>query len=173
MGRDVAFGLVVGERHRQVAREQQHLGVAVDRAFEQVAGLGLSPPGDTAVSGEPDQQRMAPRVEQRLRDLGWEHRELLVTGLAGGGVEPVQRERLIGPVLVGVRLAGGDQLAGQMRTAEGVPGAGVGVIDRQRVDDHGAAVVGAVRRTPSPRRFTIPMRTKKWITIDTHGSRRL
>ena len=45
---------------RQVAREQQHLVVAVAQALEQVAGLGLAAPGDAAVFGEPDQQRVAP-----------------------------------------------------------------------------------------------------------------
>ena len=68
---DVSLGLVVGEGHRQVAREQQYLMVAVAEAFEQVAGLGLAAPGCSAVFGEPDQQRVAPRVEQRIGNLGW------------------------------------------------------------------------------------------------------
>jgi hypothetical protein len=45
--------------------------VAVAEAFEQVAGLGLAAPGCSAVFGEPDQQRVAPRVEQRIGNLGW------------------------------------------------------------------------------------------------------
>nr|WP_255660508.1 hypothetical protein [Pseudonocardia sp. ICBG1293] len=87
---DVAFGLVVGERHGEVAREQQHLVVTVAQAFEQVTGLGLSAPGHAAVLGEPDQQRVAPRVEQGVDDLGWDRRQVLLAGLVGGGVEPVQ-----------------------------------------------------------------------------------
>jgi hypothetical protein len=96
-----------------------------------------------AVFGEPDQQRVAPRVEQRLRGLGWDRRELLVTGVVGGGVEPVQgTQRLGGPRLIGIRFAGGDQLSADMCAAQGVPGAGVGVVDAQRVVHHGSAERG-------------------------------
>nr|WP_308015521.1 hypothetical protein [Pseudonocardia sp. ICBG1293] len=41
-----------------------------------------------------------------------------------------------------MRLAGGDQLAGQVRPAQGVPGLRVGVIDRQRVVHDGSAERG-------------------------------
>jgi hypothetical protein len=58
---DVALGLIVGERHLQIAGEQQDLLVAVVQAFEQVAGLGLAAPGAAPVFGEPDQQCVAPR----------------------------------------------------------------------------------------------------------------
>jgi hypothetical protein len=37
---DVSLGLVVGERHAEIAREQQQLVVAFAQAFEQAAGLG-------------------------------------------------------------------------------------------------------------------------------------
>lgn len=63
--------------------------VAVAEAFEQVAGLGPATRRDAAVLGEPVQQRVAPRVEQRIRDLGRDRRELLFPGLVGGGVETV------------------------------------------------------------------------------------
>src|SRR4051794_23040863 len=109
---DVAFGLVVGEGDAQVAREQQHLGVAVAQALKQVAGLGLTAPGNTAVLGEPDQQRVAPRVEQRIGDLWRDRREVLATGLVGGGVEAVQgAQRLLGPGLGGIGLGRGDEFA--------------------------------------------------------------
>ena len=67
--------------------------------------------------GEPDQQRMAPRGEQRIGDLRWDRRELLVAGLMGGGVEAMQSAQcLVRPVLIGVGFGGGDQLAAQVRT---------------------------------------------------------
>ena len=71
---DVTLGLVVGERHRQVPGEQQHLVVAVAEALEEIAGLRLTAPGDAAMFGKPDQQRVAPRVEQRIGDLRWNRR---------------------------------------------------------------------------------------------------
>ena len=139
---EVAFGLVVGERHRQVAGEQQDLVVAVAQAFEQVAGLGLAP-GDAAVFGEPDQQRVAPRVEQRVGDLGRDRRWLLVTGVVGGGVEPVQgAQRLLGPDpgRGGPRQRRSARGPGAPRT--GHAGRGVGVVDAQGVVHHGSAERG-------------------------------
>jgi len=66
--------------------------------------------------GEPDQQRVAPRVEQSIADLGWDRRKLLLTGLMCGGVEPVQGAQcLVGPGLLGMGFAGSDEFAGQVR----------------------------------------------------------
>jgi hypothetical protein len=56
---------------RQVAGEQQHLLIAVTQALEQVASLRLASFRCAALFGEPDQQRVAPRVEQRIGNLGW------------------------------------------------------------------------------------------------------
>ena len=57
---EVAFGLVVGERHGQVAGVPQDLLVAVAEPDEQVAGLALFAPGYRAVAGEPAQDRVSP-----------------------------------------------------------------------------------------------------------------
>ena len=108
---------------RQVPREQQHLGVTITQALEQVAGLGLATPGCSAVFGEPDPQALAPPVEQRIARFPEGSPKLPVTGLMGGGVEPVRgTQRLLGPGLVRVGLAGGDQFAADVRAAQIVPG---------------------------------------------------
>jgi hypothetical protein len=61
----------------------------------------------------------------------------------GGGVETVQRSQsLLGPGLVGVGFGGRDKLAGQVRTTQGVPGVGEGVVDAQRVVHHRCAERG-------------------------------
>jgi hypothetical protein len=68
-GSDLALGLAVGDRHAQVAGEQQHLVDAVAEAFEDVAGLGLAATANAAMFGEPDHPA---RVATRCAVMGEE-----------------------------------------------------------------------------------------------------
>ena len=121
-------------------RPKQHLLVAVAQALQKVAGLGLASAGDAAMFAEPDADRVSPRLQDWVGDLGWDRGELLVTGVMGGCVETVQgAQRLGGPGLVGVGFGGGDELTGDVRAAQPVAAVGVGVVDAQGVVHDGSA----------------------------------
>lgn len=65
----VAFGLVVGEGHGEVAGEAQDLLVAVAEPLQQVAGLALFAAVVSWVGGQPAPHGVRPAVEQRAEDL--------------------------------------------------------------------------------------------------------
>src|SRR5258708_6073871 len=101
----IAFGLVVLERDRQVVEEGEHLVLAEPEALQEILGWGLlhapalsRPARRRWIGGMPGGQQLAVASDERLAGLRGEARAALGPRCFDGGLRlPQQRLERLGP----------------------------------------------------------------------------